>query len=126
GEPPPGLDGDLRAIFDDLVPPANDGAAKEMVPAAGLMRRLERTLMADIYRWTGHFPERTRILMRYLAKRADELKQAYPKNREFDAIAALTIYITSLAMNYVHRGAYFPEPATAESKQQQTVLAADK
>jgi hypothetical protein len=47
--------------------------------------------------------------MRYLAKRADELKQVYPRAAENQAIVGVTILVTSLAMNFVHRGAYFPE-----------------
>ena len=41
-----------------------------LAPAAALIRRLEPELMANVFRWTGHFPERTRVLLRYLAERA--------------------------------------------------------
>jgi hypothetical protein len=109
GEPSAGLDGDLRAIFDDLASGGGQSALSEMLPAGALIRRLERPLMADVFRWTGHFPERTRSLMRHLAKRADALAQEYPRGAEVEAIVGLTIFITSLAMNYVHRGSYFPE-----------------
>ena len=59
-------------------------------------------------RWTGHFPEKTRSLVRHLAKRADALQQVYPPEAEAQAIVGVTILVTSLAMNFVHRGAYFP------------------
>ena len=85
------------------------GTAHETGRAGELIRRLERQLMADVFRWTGHFPEKTRSLMRYLAKRADELKQVYPRAAENQAIVGVTILVTSLAMNFIHRGAYFPE-----------------
>jgi len=65
--------------------------------------------MADVFRWTGHFPERTRSLMRHLAKRADALGLSYAKEAETEAIVSVTIFVASLAMNYVHRGSYFPE-----------------
>ena len=104
-----GLDGDLRAIFDDLADAEVQGTAHETGRAAELIRRLERQLMADVFRWTGHFPEKTRGLMRHLAKRADELKQVYPREAENQAIVGVTILVTSLAMNFIHRGAYFPE-----------------
>jgi hypothetical protein len=107
-EPAAGLDGDLRAIFDDL-PPASDPAAEQTRPASALIRRLERPLMADVFRWTGHFPEKTRSLMRHLAQRADALQQVYPTSSETEAIVGVTILVTSLAMNHVHRGSYFPE-----------------
>ena len=106
-----GLDGDLRAIFDDLNE-TGEGAAHETRPAAELIRRHERHLMAAVFRWTGHFPEKTRILVRDLAKRAEALKQVYPRDSEEDAVVAVTTLVTSLAMNFVHRGAYFPEAAT--------------
>ena len=103
-----GLDGDLRAIFDDLNE-AEDGAAHETRPAAELIRRHERQLMAAVFRWTGHFPEKTRSLVRHLAKRAEALQQVYPRGAEDEAVVGVTTLVTSLAMNYVHRGAYFPE-----------------
>ncbi len=107
-----GLDGDLRAIFDDLNESDAATDAHETRPAAELIRRLERQLMADVFRWTGHFPEKTRSLMRDLAKRADALKQVYPREAEAQAIVGVTTLVTSLAMNFVHRGAYFPETSS--------------
>ena len=109
-----GLDGDLRAIFDDLNE-AEDGAAHETRPAAELIRRHERQLMASVFRWTGHFPEKTRSLVRNLAKRAEALKQVYPRGAEDEAVVAVTTLVASLAMNFVHRGAYFPETPATES-----------
>ena len=106
-----GLDGDLRAIFDDLNE-SEEGSPHETRPAAELIRRHERQLMAAVFRWTGHFPEKTRSLVRDLAKRAEVLKQVYPVAAEDEAVVAVTTLVTSLAMNFVHRGAYFPEAAT--------------
>ena len=106
-----GLDGDLRAIFDDLGPPDQRAESGDTREGGELIRRLERKLMADVFRWTGHFPEKTRSLVRDLAKRADALKQVYPRDAESQAIVGVTILVTSLAMNFVHRGAYFPEAA---------------
>jgi hypothetical protein len=104
---PPGLDSSLRAIFEDLGEPESlDGSPRR--PAAELIRRLERDLCADVYRWTGHFPEHTRALLRHLADRADSLKQVYPEARESPAIVALTTLVTALAMSYVRHGSYLP------------------
>ena len=105
GDLPPGLDGALRAIFEDLTGPDRPHSLK---PAADLIRRLEPELMANVFRWTGHFPERTRVLLRYLAERAARLGQGYPDNREDSAIMALTTLVTGLAMNHVQRGSYLP------------------
>jgi len=108
GELPPGLDGALRAIFDDLGGTERAQCNEPLRPAAALIRRLEPELMANIFRWTGHFPERTRVLLRYLAERAAQLGQGYLPNREDSAIMALTTLVTGLAMNHVQRGSYLP------------------
>lgn len=108
GDMPPGLDGALLAIFEDLGAGGSSAAAEPLAPAAALIRRLERELMASVFRWTGHFPERTRVLLRYLAERAGQLQQGYAPSRETTAIVALTTLVTGLAMNYVQRGSYLP------------------
>jgi hypothetical protein len=123
GEPgAAGLDGDLRSIFDDLLTEEPD-ANKEMLPAGALILKLERQLMADVFRWTGHFPEKTRSLVRDLAKRADALRQVYPRGAESQAGVSVTILVTSLAMNFVHRGAYFPEAGRDEPREPATAAA---
>ncbi len=102
GGAPPGLDGALRTIFEGHT---GQGPAQ---PAGKLIRRLERDLLANVYRWTGHFPERTRVLLRHLAERADQLRQTYAADREAAVVVALTTLVTALAMNFVHLGSYFP------------------
>ena len=72
------------------------------------IRRLELDVVANVYRWTGHFPERVRPLVRHLADKADELQQVYPADRESEAVTAFVTLVTVLAMNYVLRGAYQP------------------
>jgi hypothetical protein len=104
---PYGLDGSLKSIFEDLNQPEHGGGA-ERRPAASLIRRLAISLAADVYRWTGHFPERTRTLLRVLAERAEALEQVYPIDREIEAVVGVTTLVTALAMNHVHHGAYLP------------------
>ncbi|HKT60256.1 MAG TPA: hypothetical protein VJQ46_09405 [Gemmatimonadales bacterium] len=108
GDMPPGLDGALLAIFEDLRPESGMSVDEPLAPADALIRRLEPELMANVFRWTGHFPERTRVLLRYLAERAGHLGQGYVRTREASAIVALTTLVTGLAMNYVQRGSYLP------------------
>jgi hypothetical protein len=103
---PPGLDGSLRSIFEELGQPEDASTSAPRRPASELIRKLEQDLMANVYRWTGHFPERTRALLRHLAQKADDLHQVYPEDREAPATVALTTLVTALAMNYVHRGRY--------------------
>ncbi|MBA3660066.1 MAG: hypothetical protein H0W67_10755 [Gemmatimonadales bacterium] len=107
GELPPGLDGALRAIFQDLGA-GDDTPPVALRPAAELIRRLEPELMGNVFRWTGHFPERTRVLLRYLAERGAQLNQGYAPARETSAVVGLTTLVTGLAMNYVQRGSYLP------------------
>src|SRR5262245_11777209 len=64
---PHGLAGSLRAIFEELnqdSKPTDGKGAPVRRPASALLRRMERELMDSIFRWTGHFPERTRVLVR--------------------------------------------------------------
>ena len=102
---PPGLDGALRAIFEESAEPVGADGKRA---AAELLSRLERSLMENIYRWTGHFPERTRVLVRHLAGRARELDLGYYPQDEARATTGLTTFVTALAMNHVHRGTYLP------------------
>jgi hypothetical protein len=105
---PRGLDGALRAIFEDDDEPADGTTSAAGKPAATLIRRLERDLMAHVYLWTGHFPERTRPLLRHLASRAEALHLVYPQVREAPVVIGLTSLVTALAMNYIHHDSYLP------------------
>jgi hypothetical protein len=101
----PGLDGDLRTAFED----AGTEEPSERRPVGQLVRALEPELVANVFRWTGHFPERTLPLVRAIARRADELQQVYPADREQAAAVAITTLVTALAMNHVIHGTYFPQ-----------------
>jgi hypothetical protein len=108
GEVPPGLDGAIRAIFEDLGGVTAPTPVDQLAPAGALIRRMEPDLLTNVFRWTGHFPERTRVLIRYLAERAEHLRQGYVPSREAAAIVAVTTLVTGLAMNHVQRGSYLP------------------
>jgi hypothetical protein len=104
--PFPDLDAVLRSIFEDLGRPEHSPADAPRGPASALFRKIERELIADVFRWTGSFPERTRPLIRHLADRADRLEQVYPLDREATAIVAVTTLVTALAMNQIRHGSY--------------------
>jgi hypothetical protein len=104
----PGLDGALRTIFEDRGEKKDNDPSAARKPASLLISRLELELTADVYRWTGHFPERTRPLLRHLAKRADQLSLVYTEGHELRAVIGLTTMVAALAMNYVHKGTYLP------------------
>lgn len=110
---PVGLDGALRTMFDDFEPST---ASKSTQAASQLMRRMEQRLMASVFRWTGHFPERTRELLRYLADRADKLLQVYDPARESEVGLEIAVLVTSLAATYVRQGSYL---ACSESAEEQ-------
>ena len=97
---PRAFDRTLGTIFEDYR------GGEALQPAAELIRRLEQPLMAEVYRWTGHFPERTRRLLRHLAERAAALGSGYPRGQEAQVIVALTALVTALAMNHVRGGSY--------------------
>ncbi len=100
---PPEVDDALQAIFADL-PAAVDPSAQAQHTAAMLIRRLEHTLATEVFRWTAYFPEHMRVLLRRLAERAEALRLVYPAERELDATAALTTFVTVLALNRIQRG----------------------
>lgn len=102
---PPGLDGALQAVFEDFA--TTDKSAARL-PAMDWIDRHGQEVLANVYRWTGHFPERTRLLLQFLRERARQLEQFYPADRETDVGIALTALVTSLAMNHVLRGTYLP------------------
>jgi hypothetical protein len=103
-ELPPGMDGALLAIFDDYDATASNNEVT--LPASDLILKLERELIANVYRWTGHFPESTRQLVHMLAQRAQQLQQVYPQEKEVELTVAITTMVTSLAMNHVVKGSY--------------------
>ncbi len=106
-EAPADLDEALHSIFTAPGPSA----------AGKLIRRLERTIAADVYRWTGWFPERKvrRLLHGGTAgdAAATQLALTYLENDETAATVALTTFVTALAMSRVQGGAAAPaDPLT--------------
>ncbi|MGE0354542.1 MAG: hypothetical protein AB7I33_06705 [Gemmatimonadales bacterium] len=107
------LDDALWAIFEELETRREGAPPATLVPAAHLIRRMEGELLGNTYRWTGHFPERTRILVHHLAARAEALRLACAPEHEAAVTVALTTIVTALAMTYVARGAYETDGQTA-------------
>ncbi len=93
----PNLDYFLQTIFED----SDDRklSPSTPLPAAKLIQRVERTLSADVYNWTGWFPERARRLLREMAAKADRLSVTYPEDQEPAALVALTTFTTAWAMS---------------------------
>lgn len=94
------IDGALRSIFEDLGAPegrAPDDSPRR--PASDLIRRIERDVASEVFRWTGFFPERSRPILQRLAERADALGQVYPHEAESSAIIGVTALVAALASN---------------------------
>ena len=101
--PPEGLDGALQTIFGDLA-----SLSGRSPGGAVLIDGLRNELIASVYRWTGHFPERSRPLLRHLRQRAAELQLGYAAAREREVIVAFSTLLTALSMNHIHHGKYLP------------------
>ncbi len=102
---PSGLAGALNAIFEDLAAPESANDMKRRA-ASSPLKNMERELAANVFRWTGHFPERTRVLVRHLAQIADQVGLKYSDDQEREAMVGVTTLVTALAMNHVHTGTY--------------------
>jgi hypothetical protein len=102
------LDRSLRSIFEEIDQRPKADSDPALRPASLLIRRLEGDLMGNAWRWTGHFPERTRILLRHLAERAAAMKLRYAESDETAVTVALTTIVTALAMNWANKGSYLP------------------
>jgi hypothetical protein len=95
---PADLEDALQAIFGE---PDNEPSTTPR-RAAMLIRRLERTISANVYRWTGWFPERARHTLRELSELAEKRNLTYAEDREIAATVALTTFITALAMSQLN------------------------
>jgi len=101
---PPGLDGALLALFDDLAFLPSPTSEGEPIAASALIARHARTLASAVYRWTGYPPERVYPLLRSLGERADALSQVCAPGQESDTLIGLTCLVTTLALNHIQQG----------------------
>lgn len=104
---PRSLDGDLRAIFAPIGPPhpAADGPPRQG-SAVLLLKRQADALSSTVYRWTGVDPFIVRQIFAHLIRRATDMKLTYPLALRDAVLVQLTGFLTTLAMNYVHKGAF--------------------
>lgn len=96
---------DLDSLLSSVFPPPQAGEACR--DAATLILKLETALLDQVFIWTGHFPERTRALVRQMALHAQSLSLRYAEDDEPAAIVGLTTLICALAMNHVFGGSYY-------------------
>jgi hypothetical protein len=99
-EPPVDADAALDAVFEHA------GRPPDARPAAELIGRVEHAIGAEVFRWTGYFPERTRRLLRRLAERARQRGLTYAADEEASAAVALASYATAYALHRMQDGAF--------------------
>jgi hypothetical protein len=90
-------DADLRAIFGNGEPGTE--------PAARVMRRIRKPLVASIVRWTGQHKYTVDMLVRQLVDRCRELQLAAPRD-ETRLSFELASYLAALVTNYLHTGRF--------------------
>lgn len=90
---PSDLDALVRSVFPQAKP------AEAARSAATLIRSLEMALLDQVFLWTGHFPERTRLLVRQMAAHAEAMDLHYATEDEAQAIVAVTTLVTALALS---------------------------
>jgi hypothetical protein len=100
-ESPADLDAALDAVFEDAGGAVGPAARR---PAADLIGRLAPAAAAEVYRWTGCFPERTLRLLRRLAERARQRGLSFNPDREAAAGVALSTFATAFAMHRMQEG----------------------
>ncbi len=94
---PERLDSALLSIFDDADP-----SPDARRPASDLILGHTAEIAAEIYRWTGRFPEWTKPFLHHLATRSDAIGLSCASRAESAALIRLTAFATSLAS---HRSA---------------------
>ncbi len=118
-ELPAGVDGTLRLLFEDnhidnKFNSIDDSGASRggsfglRKPAADLMADIHYDCIDQVHQWTGLRKERVRALLLHIRQRTEQLGLSYLGGREQPLAIALTAYVTTLAMNFVHHGRYLP------------------
>jgi hypothetical protein len=102
---PRSLDGDLKGIFAPFAPPSVEGSMR-LGSAALLLKRQADSLASTVYRWTGVDPFIVRQILGHMIRRAHDMKLTYPLNARDTVLVQLTGFLTTLAMNYVYKGAF--------------------
>jgi hypothetical protein len=90
-------DADLHALFQ-MGEPGEE-------PAAQVMRRLQRPLIAAVVRWTGQRKYTVDLLVRRLMKRTRELKLPAPRDHG-RLMIELASYLSALVTNHLHTGKF--------------------
>ena len=96
-------DANLKKIFLYLGP--NQKKSKELLPAADIIKRYKKDILRNVAKWTGEKKYIIGELLDKIIKRCRQLKLVTEKNESL-AVLEISIYITTLAMNYIHTGGF--------------------
>lgn len=92
-------DGNLKKIFNVSAD------AEHSLPGANFLKRYERNIVVDIVRWTGERKYVVSKLLKAMIQRSRELK-LFAAAEQPIVLANVTVYITTLVMNYIYTGWY--------------------
>ncbi|MCB9757860.1 MAG: putative zinc-binding metallopeptidase [Candidatus Omnitrophica bacterium] len=92
-------DENLKKIFNV------NSDTEHTVPGASFLKRYEKNIVADIVRWTGERKYVVSKLLNAMIQRSRELK-LFAAAEQPIVLANVTVYITTLVMNYIYTGWY--------------------
>lgn len=102
-EIPPYFDGDLRDLFPKVA-----GPREEREAAHAFLKRHARLVAKRVFHWTGVREGVVRSLLEHLEGRARALGLQLDARRSERALVDVLAYVTTLCMNYLYKGAFFP------------------
>jgi Putative zinc-binding metallo-peptidase len=95
------LDSDLAVIFNVSK------KRKTAEPAGPFLQRNRKTMVDQIASWTAMPRPQVRKLMESIEKRATELTLLIDRKKEAEHLSEITVFATTLVMNYLARGKAF-------------------
>lgn len=95
------LDSDLAVIFNV------SRKRKTAEPAGPFLQRNRKTMVDQIASWTAMPRPQVRKLMESIQKRATELGLLIDRKKEAEHLSEITVFATTLVMNYLARGKAF-------------------
>lgn len=96
-------DVNLKKIFSNLGP--SQKKSKELLAAADIIKKYKKEILRNVAKWTGEKKYIIGKLLDEIIKRCRKLELVTEKN-ESSAVLEISIYITTLAMNYIHTGVF--------------------
>jgi hypothetical protein len=90
----------LDVDLDDIFLAADDVAEDRRRKASEVVSEHRKEIVDKVSYWTGARRSLVKTLVEAIARKVDELSLVVDKNRESEQIVELTVYITTLMMNF--------------------------